>query len=326
MAREQVDGVELLLGLGRHTAGAHELQGALDAYRELFVAPALGARCDELTVPRMDAVEVGEAAFGEGAKEVQRGCRVVVRIHEALRIRAARRFGEGEVVDDVAAKRRQRDAVDRLGRGRARFRVLPRDAAHLHHGHAGRVGECHRHLEDHAELLADVVGAGVERLGTVAGLQQERLAPRHLCQLRGQRAGLTGEDQRRPLAQGLDDAVELGIVGPLGLLHPRIVPPDRRCPRCSGVGVVGCGGVPHGERIPGATVAMQSESACTLRARTRGDAVHPAARTASALAMRCGQAASMLAAAAWSRTALTARLTRRRAASAVTPSSSPTSR
>ena len=44
-------------------------------------------------------------------------------------------------------------------------------------GHAGRVGQHHRHLQDHAQQLADLGrGEGVERLGAVTGLEQERAA------------------------------------------------------------------------------------------------------------------------------------------------------
>ena len=71
----------------------------------------------------------------------------------------------------------QLDAVDGLGGGRAGLGELAGDAPDLHDGHAGRVGEHDRHLQDDLELVADGVGReGVERLGAVAGLEQERLA------------------------------------------------------------------------------------------------------------------------------------------------------
>ena len=63
---------------------------------------------------------------------------------------------------------------------RAGLGELAGDAADLHRGHARRVGEHDGHLEDDLQLVPDGVGAeGVERLGAVAGLEQERLAVGH---------------------------------------------------------------------------------------------------------------------------------------------------
>ena len=44
-------------------------------------------------------------------------------------------------------------------------------------------------------------------------------------------AGLTGEDERRPLGERLFDGLELGLVGPLGLLHGRERAPRGRVAR-----------------------------------------------------------------------------------------------
>jgi hypothetical protein len=53
-------------------------------------------------------------------------------------------------------------------------------------------------LEDDAERVADVIGAVLgEAFGTVAALEQERLARRDFGERGGQVAGFTGEDQRR---------------------------------------------------------------------------------------------------------------------------------
>ena len=89
-------------------------------------------------------------------------------------------LGEVEAVDRVAAVRRQRDAVAGLGVGGARLGVLAGDPADLDDGHRGGVGQHDRHLEQHAQLVADVVGGhAVEGLGAVAALEQERLPAGH---------------------------------------------------------------------------------------------------------------------------------------------------
>ena len=85
----------------------------------------------------------------------------------------------------------------RLEVGRAGLGELAGDAADLHDGNAHRVGEHDRHLEDDAQLLADVVGGEVlEALGAVAGLEQEGVAGRDLGETGLQRPGLAGEHQR----------------------------------------------------------------------------------------------------------------------------------
>ncbi len=72
---------------------------------------------------------------------------------------------------------------DLLGRRRARLGELPGDAADLHHRRGRREGQHHRHLQEDAEEIADVVGAVLgEALGAIAALEQESLAGRDLGQ------------------------------------------------------------------------------------------------------------------------------------------------
>ena len=59
---------------------------------------------------------------------------------------------------------------------KALARVAAGDAPDLHDGRGGGEGQDHRHLQEHAEEIADVVGGVLrERLGAVAALQQEGL-------------------------------------------------------------------------------------------------------------------------------------------------------
>ena len=65
-------------------------------------------------------------------------------------------------------------------------------------GEAAGEGQHHRHLQEDAEEVADVVGAVLgEALGAIAALQQERLARRDLRQRLLQVARLAGKNQRR---------------------------------------------------------------------------------------------------------------------------------
>ena len=99
----------------------------------------------------------------------------------------------------------------------------------LHHRHPGAVGEHDRHLQDDAELVADVVGAEVvEALGAIAGLEQKRPPGRDLGQGGGEVAGLPGEHQRRKAGQLFERLVEGGLIGPGRLLIGRMVAPGRR--------------------------------------------------------------------------------------------------
>ena len=63
-------------------------------------------------------LQVGKAALGEGAQQIERGRRLVVGADQAFRVRQPRGLVELDRVDDVAAVARQLDAALRLGRRR----------------------------------------------------------------------------------------------------------------------------------------------------------------------------------------------------------------
>ncbi len=143
-------------------------------------------------------MQVGVTALGEGAQQVERRCRLIVGLHHPLGIGLARLGGELEAIDVVAAIGWQLDTAHFLDVGRARLGELAGHAAELHDRHARAIGQHDRHLQQHAEGVADVVGGEVgEALGTVAALQQEGLAIGDLGQRRLELARLAGEDQRR---------------------------------------------------------------------------------------------------------------------------------
>ena len=181
--------VQLVVGLGVDAAGAHEAQRTVDLAGELLVALALGAAGDELLGPRVHPAEVGEAALGERAQQVQRGGRLVVGLHQPLGVGDAGGLGGRVAVDDVAAEAGQLEVADLLGVAGARLGELAGDAADLHHRHAERVGEHDRHLQDDAQLLADVDGARTPR----SSRRSRRPAAGTRCRRRPGRATLCSE-------------------------------------------------------------------------------------------------------------------------------------
>ncbi len=202
VAGEEVGLGDLRRGRRGEPAGRHEVQRLVEARGKIVVALRCRRVAHEVEVPAVDLVQVGIAALGEGAQQVQRRGRLVVGLHHALGIGQARLGGELEAVDVVAAVGRQLDLADLLDVGRARLGELAGHAADLHHRHAGAVGQHDGHLQQHAERVADVVGGEIlEALGAVAALQQEGVARGHLGQRRLELARLAGEDQRRIAAQ-----------------------------------------------------------------------------------------------------------------------------
>ena len=105
---------------------------------------------------------------------------------------------ERVAVDEVAAVRGQRDVAARLDVGRARLRVLARDAADADHRLARAVHEHERHLQQDLQLRGDRLAAAVvEALGAVAALQHERVAARRARELAAQLLDLPRRDERR---------------------------------------------------------------------------------------------------------------------------------
>jgi hypothetical protein len=134
----------------------------------------------------------------EGAQQIERRRRLAIGFDLPARIGCARLLGEGVVVDDVAAVARKFLAVAFFGRRGARLSELARDASNLHHRRSSGISEHHRHLQEHAEEIADVVGAVLgETFSAVAALQQESLAVGDARERLLQAARLAGKHQRR---------------------------------------------------------------------------------------------------------------------------------
>ena len=148
-----------------------------------------------------------------------------------------------------------------LGGRRAGLGELAGDPADLHDGHADRVGEHDRHLQDDLELLPDVDGGegprSSRRSRPPGGGRRCRRRPGRATAVQG--PGLAGEDERRVGGDLLEGALE------------------RRPRRASRL--LGGGEVAPGRGGPGAHAAHQ-------RAGSRPDQRN-AVRAAARIAQRC---------------------------------------
>ena len=198
---------------------------------EFLVALRLRAVVDEGQHPLMRVRQVGVTAGGEGAQKIERRGRLPVGLKLPARIGDARFRREVGAVDDVAAIGRQFHAAALFGRRRARLGELAGDAADLHHRRSRRIGQHHRHLQEQAEEIADVVGAMLgEALGAIATLEEECLAGGNLRQSAFEVACLACKNERRKARKlSLDLGQRLGI-RVFGHLHDRLVPPRIRAP------------------------------------------------------------------------------------------------
>ena len=204
--------------------GPHERQRPLDVPGDQLVPLPRRRPPDEVLVPGVHLVQVGEAAVGEAAQQVQRGGAVLVRPHEPARVRDAGGRRRLEAVDRIAAV--GREAGRGLDVGGARLGVLAGHPGHLDDRQRGAVGQHHRHLQQRLDLVADRVRrVADEGLGAVTALQQEGLAAGDRGQPLGQRPDLRAGDQRRHRLQLADGLGEDGDVRPGRLLRRREVAP-----------------------------------------------------------------------------------------------------
>ena len=159
-------------------------------------------------------MQIGIAALGKGAQQVQCRRRLAVGLDHALRIGLARRGVKVEAVDDVAAIGRQGLTVLGFDLRGARLGELSGEPAELDDRAARAIGQHHRHLQQHLKHVADVVRVKLGKaLGAVAALQQKGLARRHRSQAVLEPPRLAGEDEGRKAMQGFLDAGECGFVG-----------------------------------------------------------------------------------------------------------------
>ena len=237
MAGEEIGRAQLRRGIGIDAAGAHEAHRLGDAVGERVIARPGRRILQETKRPFVDMLEIGIAALGEGAQQVERRRRLPVGHDLAFGIGLAAGKARCRIIDDVAAIDRQFLAIDGFeGRG-ARLGKLAGNAADLHHRLAAGEGQHHRHLQEDAEEIADIVGGMLgEAFGAVAALEQETLAFGDARQLALELPRLARKNQWR-IARKLrfDIGQALAILIGRHLLG-RLAAPAFRCPgRCCGL-------------------------------------------------------------------------------------------
>ena len=157
----------------------------------------------------MRVLQIGIAAIGKSADQVQRRRRLPIRHDLPLRIGDTRRGGEFDPVDHIPAIGRQFHITDFLVRRGARLGKLPRNAAHLHHGRRACKCQHNGHLQKQPEKIADIVSRMLGKaLGAIAALQQKRIAIGNLAQSALQLPRLACKNQRRKPGQLRLDGIE----------------------------------------------------------------------------------------------------------------------
>ena len=143
--------------LGVKADGAHEAERLGDAVGQLLIAAGLGAVVDEAQHPAMGVGEIGVAAPGEGAQQVEGRRRLAIGLKLAAGIGRAGGERIGAVVDDVAPVDRQLHALEHFRGVGAGLGELARHAPDFHHRQGGAEGQHDRHLQEDAEEIADIV-------------------------------------------------------------------------------------------------------------------------------------------------------------------------
>ena len=232
VAGEEIGRAQLRRGIGIDAAGAHEAHRLGDAVGECLIALEGGRILEETKRPFVDMLEIGIAALREGAQQIEGRRRLPVGHDLALRIGLAALKRRCRIIDDVAAIDRQFHAIDRLGGRRARLGELAGNAADLHHRLAAGKGQDHRHLQEDAEEIADIVGGMFgEAFGAIAALEQESPClrrPGPAC------ASACAPRRQKPAAESRPSCFstigQACLVVIVRHLHDREFPPAVRCP------------------------------------------------------------------------------------------------
>ena len=146
----------------------------------------------------MNLTQIGVTAPCEGAQQVQCRRRLAIGADHALRIVRPGRGIEFDTVDDIAEIARQFEIALIFGSRTAWLGELTSHPADFHHRLLACEREHDRHLQEHAERVADIVRVKLgEAFRTIATLQQEATAIADFCQFRLKRARFTRKHQRR---------------------------------------------------------------------------------------------------------------------------------
>ena len=198
VARIEIGRPHLRMGFRIDADGPHEVETLSDPFRDLAVSGGLRRILHEAEHPAVRILQIGVAAGGESADQVEGGRRLTVGAELPVRIGSTGLGRERDVVDDVAPVAGQFHAVDRFRGGRAGLGELTRDTADLHDRRTARERENNRHLQEDPKEIPDVVGGMLRKaLGAIAALEQESLAGGNLREGALQLSGLACKNERK---------------------------------------------------------------------------------------------------------------------------------
>ena len=129
VAGVEIGGAQFGMAFEIEAAGTHEIQRVRDAVCQFLVTPRLQGILNEAKHPLMHAAEIGKAAGGKRAQQIEAWLPTGDMPSTDAADGETRLRREGDVVDDVATVAWQFDAVDRLDRRGAWLGELPGNAA-----------------------------------------------------------------------------------------------------------------------------------------------------------------------------------------------------
>ena len=142
------------------------------------------------------------------------------------RIRNARFGRELDAIDHITAIGRQFDIADLFIRRGTGLCELARHTTNLHHRRGTGKGQHHRHLQEEAEKIADIIGGMFGKaLGAIAALQEEGFASSDFRECLFELARFTGKDEWRKTGKLRLNRTERGGIRKSGHLLDRLRSP-----------------------------------------------------------------------------------------------------
>src|SRR5262245_61574772 len=165
-------------------ASLQEAKSFRDAIGKFDVTSRLRAVLDETKHPLTNAAKIGIATLRESAEQIERRSRLPVCFDLPTGVRSSSILSESDVVYNVAAIAGQFLAIAFLAWRGARFCKLTGNATDFDHRRSCGIGQHDRHLQEHADKIADIVCSVLRKaFCTVSALQQESFALRDYRQL-----------------------------------------------------------------------------------------------------------------------------------------------
>mmetsp|Transcript_12871 Transcript_12871/g.36896 ORF Transcript_12871/g.36896 Transcript_12871/m.36896 type:complete len:485 (-) Transcript_12871:221-1675(-) len=208
------------------TARLHERDRILHPRRQLHILLPLVGGLHKLQLPVGDAVQSSIPTRGERTHQVQRRRRLVIRLHQPVRIGHAGLRRELRAVDDVPTVRRQLLPIDGFQIRRPWLGKLTCQPRNLHHRHATPVLHHHTHLQQQPVQIPHFIRRELlKALRTIPSLHQKRLPPGSRREAILQRARLPGKHQRRHTPNLPHRGPQRLLVGIIRLLQRREITP-----------------------------------------------------------------------------------------------------